>query len=204
MQNIIIMIIFVAFGSWGGIATAAQFTLTETLKFNSTIDVASATFDGTVSGDLIRDLTNISVFYNGHAFSGNGSLIADSNSTLGTWLAGGAQVSFSGTQNNFNFHDGSLFSSGVTNYFFDIGQSPFFQSAWGQGAQYNDIHTDSYADTRSSRDAGNQIGSSFKAFGTYTFTITDSQTTVPEPTSIALIGMGLFGFAASRRKKHQA
>lgn len=47
----------------------------------------------------------------------------------------------------------------------------------------------------------------------YVFTISSLSTfdyppsisnTVPEPTSIALLGMGLFGFAASRRKKNQA
>ena len=38
----------------------------------------------------------------------------------------------------------------------------------------------------------------------YTFSATPYVTSVPEPTSIALLGLGLFGFSVTRRKKNQA
>lgn len=74
----------------------------------------TGSFTGTASGNLITDLSNVSVFVDGVGFGGNGvSVMSFTYTGAGeTGFVPGGVVSFDGSQNNFQFidyahHDGS-------------------------------------------------------------------------------------------------
>jgi hypothetical protein len=103
-------------------ATVFDFTYT----FGNGGETLSGSFSGMAKGDLIVDLSNVSVDVNGNAFNGNGHLdiYSWSNSSYTRtgegWVSGGAQASFDGLQNNFSFADGPPISGGWSNQFFEI------------------------------------------------------------------------------------
>ncbi|MEI6270352.1 MAG: hypothetical protein WCP01_15860 [Methylococcaceae bacterium] len=78
-------------------------------------DTITGSFIGTATGDIITNLTDISIFYNNVAFIGNGSLkpwslVFDTFYVPdGGYVSGNAthlaQISFSGNSNNFLFTD---------------------------------------------------------------------------------------------------
>ena len=88
----------------GGAQAQSHFTFTEQLGDSGPL--MTGTFDGMLSGDVITSLSNISVFMDGVAFQGNGSLIAmhyDQDQYL--YVLGGAIASLDGQHNNFLFAD---------------------------------------------------------------------------------------------------
>ncbi len=89
-------------------------------KFNSG-DVVTGSFMGNPNGNLITNLTDISVSLDGVTFNGNGSLSAFAWSydgfNFGPYFTG-AVASFNGLQNNFYFVDTTSPRTSVgTNYF---------------------------------------------------------------------------------------
>lgn len=67
--------------------------------------VLSGSFDGSASGNLVTNLSNISASVNGVALQGSGNLFAAFRDERGFWVPGAAQVSFDGFENNFYFTD---------------------------------------------------------------------------------------------------
>lgn len=87
--------------------------------------VVNGSFTGTANGNLVTDLSNISVFINGFAYNSNGSLFASSMGMNGWgqlgWRSGGGVASFDGLQNNFLFIDSDYPNSySYSNYFHDV------------------------------------------------------------------------------------
>ena len=102
-----------AVASLSGPAYAGHFTFSEAMGGGKTV---TGSFDGTASGNLITDLSNISVTADGTAYTENGALgaisWADFENGAGFDTAGSAVLSFDGTQNDFFF-----FNSTTNNFF---------------------------------------------------------------------------------------
>jgi hypothetical protein len=105
--------------SMSGAATASTFDFSYTFDLGTTI---SGSFSGTAFGDIIVNISNVTISVDGHAFKGNGNLAIFSwNNLAHTWVVGGAYASFDGLQNNFMFSDAvppSVLNS--TNQFFAV------------------------------------------------------------------------------------
>ncbi len=63
-------------------------------------DVASGTFDGTLTGNLINNISNTTVTIDGYALTGT---VFDESFSGSGYVDGGSTVSIDGTQNNFLF-----------------------------------------------------------------------------------------------------
>lgn len=139
--------------------------------------VITGSFDGVANGNLIDDLSNISVYENGVAFNNNGSLFSSYQTGKGVTLFAGV-ASFDGKQNNFNFTDG-LFNN--------------FQMAPARALLGgNLVYTAAVLDWPLflyANDTGAQIAARW------------SVTAVPEPVTYAMLiaGLALVAFAARRR-----
>jgi hypothetical protein len=87
-------------------------------------DVASGTFAGTLTGNLINDISNATVTIDGYTLTGT---IFDESFSGARYVDGGATASLDGTQNNFLFIN-SDFAAGdttFTGYFGSITVPPF-------------------------------------------------------------------------------
>jgi hypothetical protein len=154
-------------------------------------DEIFATFNGTANGNVITNLSNISVFFDGIAFSGNGNLYANSiNDNATGWSSTGAQISFDGQENNFVFSN-TDFSNNLnfTNYFYDF--SKLFPGTNEVVIGHNDVNGDL---------VGN--GSSDLIILSDSDNSGYSITAVPEPGQWAmmLLGLPLIGWAVLNRK----
>ena len=160
-------------------ARADHYTFT---NYFTSGDIVTGSFDGTGSGNLITNLSNISVSFDGYAFHNNGSLLGVSyDAGSNAWHLGGAVASLDGSQNDFGFVDANfLITSNFTNYF----------ENWSQGGV---MHAYAYA-----INYGYQVASDDT--GGRVWTITDTSA-VPEPTSLMLFGAGLVALGATRRQK---
>jgi hypothetical protein len=171
-------------------AVAQADTFDFSYVFGSDGRTVSGSFDGTLSGDLVTGLSNISVTYDGLAFSGNGSLFGSSRNSANTgWVSGGAVVSFSGTANNFLFSDADVpNSSSYSNYFYSI---PYpYPNPLYAGQTVNE--------------AANIKGYSVELVSSGSWSLTNV-TAVPEPETYAMMlaGLGVMGAFARRRKAKQ-
>ncbi|MET3722162.1 PEPxxWA-CTERM sorting domain-containing protein [Sphingomonas trueperi] len=84
--------------------------------------VVTGTFDGTLNGNLITNLSNIYVFVDGAAFNSNGALYNFAfNLSDTSWTGNAAVASLDGTQNNFLFSDGDVANyQPYTGYFYSL------------------------------------------------------------------------------------
>lgn len=98
-------------------ADATPFAFTDKLQ---TGEMVTGTFDGDLSGNLITNMSNVSVWVDGIAFAGNGSLFTAQHGS--TWMGTGI-ASLDGSQNNFIFVDSDLAGGdgGFSNFFYSIG-----------------------------------------------------------------------------------
>jgi hypothetical protein len=159
-------------------ASATTFSFHEAFTGqNSNISTVTGTFDGTLNGNVITDLSNVSVFIDGVAFKGNGSLFTSHRNVNNEDVVGGI-ASLDGTQNNFWFTDSDVASGDYlfNNYFFS-------QTGTGDYAAY--YPTDRY-------------GYNVPSGG---FTAVALGTAAPEPAAWALmvIGFGAVGVALRRK-----
>lgn len=142
---------------------------------NMTIDgkLITGSFDGTLSGGLITDLSNISVFIDGVGFAHNGSLFSAHLDPIAGWSSGGAVVSLNGTHSNFIFIDSDFpADASYTNYYYVIDEG-----LDGLAITGNNMNTGQYTSN----------------LGPSEFTVRIAA--VPEPVSWALMlgGFGLVG-----------
>lgn len=151
----------------------------------------TGSFTGDASGNIIQNLSNISVSANGIALSGSGSLFSAHVVSGTNYQSGGAVVSFDGHDNNFLFIDSNYPSDlGFTNFFGDItaartliNGTPSTERALYYPAVINPPDT--------------FIVSGYDS----TFLVVQRDvSSIPEPTSIALLGLGLLGLVSFRRR----
>lgn len=140
----------------------------------------SGSFFGDANGNLITNLSNISVAVNGVNFVGSGSLFGSSFDPVLGWRTGGAVVSFDGTQNNFLFVD--------TNYPDD--PNMWVNYIYGI-ADFAQVTTYSFATGVSASDFNLPMTN---------WSVTPAAN-VPEPESLLLLGLSLGCLYATRRKK---
>jgi hypothetical protein len=152
--------------------------------------VVNGSFTGTANGNLITDLSNISVFINGFAYNGNGSLFASRIATTDwgyTWQSGGGVASFDGLENNFLFIDTDYPNNySYTNYFYDVRTPGHSVYAYGQGQQGYNAY---------------DYNAGMVTSGVWSVQAQLPVNDVPEPSSVVLIGLGLAGLLAARRNK---
>lgn len=159
--------------------------------------VVSGSFDGSLSGDLVTNLTNISASFNGTPFTGSGSLFAGRYDSVTGLKSGGAVASFVLTKNNFFFsNDSDLAVQSWSNMFYSMPQYNNDRGAFrgaavgllglGNGAAANDYSAYTYG---------------YKPI----WTLTQVAAPIPEPETYTmfLAGLGLMG-AIARRKKQTA
>ena len=97
-------------------ANATTFDWSETFEGGV---VLTGSFDGTLNGNLITNLSHISVLVDGVAFVGSGSLYASHYDN--GWVSGGGVASLDGSQNNFLFVDVDLPNDfDYSNFFYSI------------------------------------------------------------------------------------
>ncbi len=141
--------------------------------------VATGSFTGDASGNLIHNLSNVSVYMDGVAFNGNGTLF--SAAWGGRNFTGSAVASFDGLGNNFIFADAPSFSH-MTNYFYTI--------PWS-----NPVFTDA-AQAYTPLGAVDYFNGNYNAANWHVAAVPE-----PETYAMMLAGLGLMGVVARRRKR---
>ena len=142
-------------------------------------DIVVASFDGTQAGNFITDLLNISVQLNGVNIGTPFDFVALGYD--GSWTSP-ATVAIDGVGSNFGFFTPDL--AGYTAYFYII---PWCNAdcqgdnSTGVQTYFNESYTYLYN--------GNYNSGNWQV------------TAVPEPGTLALFGIGLFGMGIARRKK---
>jgi hypothetical protein len=175
-----------------GAAHASAYDFSYTFTNNSTLTppIVTGSFDGTLSGNLLTNITDVSVAVNGAAFNGQ-LFIGSWDSSAGTvnFAANTAVVSTNGALNNFviaDTHDPSL--STFTNLFYYVsGTTP--DSLGSQEVSLQNVFGPSAFDN----DALGGVG---------TWSLTPAP--VPLPAALPLLASGLGLIAAAKRRRREA
>lgn len=173
MKKILFAVLLAAIGS-------AQATV---FNFSMSVGnvVTSGSFEGTANGNLITDLSNISLALNGVAVEGSGTLFSAQFVENQYYWAPGAVVSFDGKENNFLFIN-SDYLAGDYNF-----NAYLYSLSW---------YGESYSGD-SVQGIGAAMHGSPVSFGWQVAAVND----VPEPATLALFGLGIAGLSVLRRKK---
>ena len=155
-----------------------------TFDFTYTFDsgqVITGSFNGIENGNLIGDLSNISVSLNGVPFNGSGSLFASSYTAPGSdcstcWASGGGVVSVNGLQSNFLIIDSNYPTTGTySNYFYVI--------PWPNGSQPNA--------TQAVTPSAGIIDYYNGTYNAANWSVREVAAPVPEPETLAMLALGL-------------
>lgn len=149
-------------------------------------DVVSGSFDGTLNGNLITNISNASVVINGVAQSGP-YFIEDLDPSIPAWQDGGAYASLDGSDNNFLFIN-SDYANGdysFTNFFLSVTDPTVLD---GEEA----------AETFSSSLQVNETDA--PANGPVVITDVEPSSVPDSGAALALLGLGLGGIALVRRR----
>jgi hypothetical protein len=136
---------------------------------------ATGSFDGTTVGDLVVDLSHISVSVNGVAFPHSGALSSYFFTPEGDW-AGHAVASFNAVHNNFGFFDDDPSTGAATHGFLLVPYGPPDHLAQILGT------------------AGEPSEWTVPANWTLTAVVPEAETY-----AMLLVGLGLIGVVARRR-----
>jgi hypothetical protein len=159
----------------------------------------TGSFEGTVAadGNVVTGLSNISVFLDGVAFAGNGSLFGSHYNESGQWLSGGATASFDGAKSNFMFVDKD-YPNDTSNY-----KNAFSLKSWTSPGAYPTVGV--YVDGIHTYDGSINVGDHYLGYYSprgWEMSYGRSVSAVPEPETYALMlaGLGLMGTIVRRRK----
>lgn len=172
MKKLLLAVLLAAVGS--AHATVFNFSMSDGTN------VTNGSFSGTATGNLISNLSDISVAINGVEINGSGSLFSAQYVENEYYWAPGAVASFDGKENNFLFIDKDIVN-GDNSY-----RAFLYSMSWYGG---------SYAYDAAQGHSSSMWGSP-ASFGWQVAAVSD----VPEPASLALFGLGIAGLAAMRRK----
>jgi PEP-CTERM motif len=162
-------------------ANASTFDFSYTFTDGQSV---TGSLDGTLSGSLVTNISDVHVALDGTPFVGAPLFAAAWNTTTGTWdNTIPAAVSTNAALNNFIFADSNVPTDfGASNYFYFVSDP---NSPSGPSVFANNVNTQQAA-----LDSAN---------GTWSLT----PAPVPLPAALPLIvsGLGLFGAAARRRRE---
>lgn len=154
-------------------------------------DIVNGSFSGNANGNLVTNLSNITAFFDGIAFPGNGSLTSYSN-VSGNWVAGAGVASFDGRENSFMFDNGSCCHSA----FISINDT-------GHPGETN--HVEAWTNNFSKYAVDYPYTTPYSPARWTLIDVSDVSdvSPVPEPEAYAMLlaGLGLLGLTAKRRRQ---
>lgn len=169
-------------------ASTYDFTYTFNSLSNDPAPVVTGSFDGTLSGNLFTNISDVSVAVNGVAFNGSLSIGSwDSSGGVVNFAPNAAVVSTSGALNNFvivDTNDPTLASNWTNLFYYVNGLGPLGNS---QEVSLQNTFGPSGFDADSTGGVG-----------------TWSVQPVPLPAALPLLVSGLGLFAAAKRRRREA